>query len=142
MTPLDLVTVFWQTKCVTKSGVHCTCCEEKATKFLSVNGPISWTCRTQNISKNQNIYPHQSRITFQSLLWDTLYINCNSVIFFNCEMLDYANLGWAASKYLVSFRNFIKFKIISYIDILWSNSKEKGFLKIKIGFQQKFDSFL
>ena len=24
VTPLDLVTVFWQTKCVTKSGVHCT----------------------------------------------------------------------------------------------------------------------
>ena len=24
VTPLDLVTVFWQTQCVTKSGVHCT----------------------------------------------------------------------------------------------------------------------
>ena len=24
VTPLDLVTVFWLTKCVTKSGVHCT----------------------------------------------------------------------------------------------------------------------
>ena len=23
MTPLDLVTLFWQTKCVTKSGLHC-----------------------------------------------------------------------------------------------------------------------
>ena len=57
-------------------------------------------------------------------------------------MLDYANLGWAALKFIVSFRYFIKFKIISYIDILWSNGKEKGFLKIKIGFQQKFDSFL
>ena len=34
---------------------------------------FSWTCRIQNSSKNQNLYPHQSRITFQSLLWDTLY---------------------------------------------------------------------
>ena len=24
VTPLDLVTVFWQTKCVTKLGLHCT----------------------------------------------------------------------------------------------------------------------
>ena len=24
VTPLDLVTLFWQTKCVTKSGLHCT----------------------------------------------------------------------------------------------------------------------
>ena len=23
VTPLDLVTVFWETKCVTKSGLHC-----------------------------------------------------------------------------------------------------------------------
>ena len=27
----------------------------------------------QNISKNQNLYPHQSQFTFQSLLRDTLY---------------------------------------------------------------------
>ena len=32
---------------------------------LGINGLISWTRRTKNISKNQNLYPHQSRITFQ-----------------------------------------------------------------------------
>ena len=32
------------------------------------------TRRTQNISKKQNLYPYQSRITFSSLLWDTLYL--------------------------------------------------------------------
>ena len=26
------------------------------------------------ISKNPNLYPHQSRITFHTLLWDTLYV--------------------------------------------------------------------
>ena len=30
VTPLDLVTVFWQTKCVTKSRVHCT------SKFVAI----------------------------------------------------------------------------------------------------------
>ena len=35
--------------------------------------PFSWTCRTKNISKNENLHPHQSRITLPSLLWDTLY---------------------------------------------------------------------
>ena len=34
--------------------------------------PISWTRRIQNISKNQNLYPHQSRITYQPMLWDIL----------------------------------------------------------------------
>ena len=85
---------------------------------------------------------HSFKIVLKYVFGVFIYINCKSVIFFKYEMLDYANLGWTASKYLVSFRNFIKFKIISYLDILWSNSKEKGFLKIKIGFQQKFDSFL
>ena len=40
-----------------------------------INGPISWRCRTQNISKNQNLPPHQSRITLFTLQWDTLYLN-------------------------------------------------------------------
>ena len=39
-----------------------------------INEPISWTCRTQNISKNQNLYPQQSQITFVTLRWDTLYL--------------------------------------------------------------------
>ena len=38
-----------------------------------MNAPISWTRRIQNVSKNQNLYPHQSRITLPTLLWDTLY---------------------------------------------------------------------
>ena len=43
------------------------------TDKLAINESISLTHRTQNISKHQNLYPHQSRITFPSLLWDTLY---------------------------------------------------------------------
>ena len=29
-------------------------------------------------NKNQNLCPHQTRITFSGLLWDTLYINSHS----------------------------------------------------------------
>jgi hypothetical protein len=43
------------------------------TDELGINSPISWTSRTQNISKNLNIYPHESRITLFTFLWDTLY---------------------------------------------------------------------
>jgi hypothetical protein len=43
------------------------------TDELGINAPISWTRKIQNISKNQNLYPHQSRITYHSLQWDTLY---------------------------------------------------------------------
>ena len=35
--------------------------------------PVSWTCTTRNISKNQNLYPQQSQITYHSVRWDTLY---------------------------------------------------------------------
>ena len=47
----------------------------KKIKFykLGINGPISWTRRIQNTSKNQYLYAQQSRITYHSLLWDTLY---------------------------------------------------------------------
>ena len=37
--------------------------------------PFSWICRTQNISKNKNLYPHQSKINLPGLLWDTLSSN-------------------------------------------------------------------
>ena len=40
----------------------------------NINGHLSWKRRIQNISKNQNLYPHQSRITLFTLLWDTLYV--------------------------------------------------------------------
>ena len=56
-----------------------------------VNGPISWTHRTQNFSRKQNLYPHQSRITFQSLLWDTLYVkdlNISQRIWKNLKRLE------------------------------------------------------
>ena len=43
------------------------------TNKLGINGPISWTHRTQNSSKNQNLYPQQSQITLFTLPWDTLY---------------------------------------------------------------------
>ena len=41
---------------------------------LGINEAISWTSRIQNIRKNSNLYPHQSRITFYTLPWETLYI--------------------------------------------------------------------
>ena len=44
------------------------------TDELGINGSISWTCRIQNISKNQNLYLRQSQITLFTLPWDTLYI--------------------------------------------------------------------
>ena len=43
------------------------------TEELGINAPLSWTSRIQNTSKNPILYPHQSRITYHSLLWDTLY---------------------------------------------------------------------
>ena len=51
------------------------------------NWSFSGTYRTSYISKNLNIYPHQSRITLYTLLWDTLYsmvtsrTHCGSLIF-------------------------------------------------------------
>ena len=38
------------------------------TDELGINAPISSTCRILNSSKNQNLYPHQSRITFYPML--------------------------------------------------------------------------
>ena len=43
------------------------------TDELGINANTSWTRRIQNTSKNQYIKAHQSRITYHSLLWDTLY---------------------------------------------------------------------
>ena len=37
--------------------------------------PFSLTHRTQNISKNQKLYPQQSQITLFTLPWDTLYVS-------------------------------------------------------------------
>ena len=45
------------------------------TDELDINAPLSWTGRIQNSSKNPNLYPHQSRITYHSLLRDTLYLD-------------------------------------------------------------------
>ena len=42
------------------------------TDKLGIIGPISWTHAIQNISKNLNLYPQQSQITFFTLPWDTL----------------------------------------------------------------------
>ena len=36
VTPLDLVTVFWQTKCVTKSGLHCTLKNKVFKNFINI----------------------------------------------------------------------------------------------------------
>ena len=41
---------------------------------LGINVPISWTRRSQNTSKNPYLYAHQSRITYQSLLWDRYHV--------------------------------------------------------------------
>ena len=43
------------------------------TDELGINAPNLWTCRIQKTCKNQYLYAHQSRITYHSLLWDTLY---------------------------------------------------------------------
>ena len=43
------------------------------TDEFSIKVPFSWTHRTQNISKNQNLYPQKSQITLFTLPWDTLY---------------------------------------------------------------------
>ena len=39
---------------------------------------FSWTRRIQNMSKNHNLYLHQSKITLPGSLWDTLYIKLDS----------------------------------------------------------------
>ena len=36
--------------------------------WWGINGPVSWTLRTQKISKNQNLYPLQSRNISSTLL--------------------------------------------------------------------------
>ena len=46
--------------------------QKNKTDAFGIKLPFSWTRRIQNISKNQNLYPHQSRITLYSLQWDTL----------------------------------------------------------------------
>ena len=61
---------------------------------LGINGPISWTHRTQNISKNQNLYPQQSQITLFTLPWDTLY----SVHYWNKVMKFLSVQLWIMSK--------------------------------------------
>ena len=52
---------------------------------VGINVPVSWTL-TKNISKNQNLYPQQSQITYCSLRWDTLYLR---VLFFPFLMLTF-----------------------------------------------------
>jgi hypothetical protein len=39
------------------------------------NVGFSGTHTTSYIMRNLNVYPHQSRITFHTLLWDTLYMS-------------------------------------------------------------------
>ena len=59
----------------------------KKTGEFSIKVPFSWTHRTQNISKNQKLYPQQSQITWFTLPWEpciknlcvfvkTNYVNC------------------------------------------------------------------
>ena len=42
------------------------------TDELGINAPNLWIHRIQKTSKNQYLYAHQSKITYHSLLWDTL----------------------------------------------------------------------
>ena len=54
-----------------------------------------WTCRIQNISKNHNLYLHQSKITLPGLLWDTLYVKIYSASFsFNLVFISMNNYKW------------------------------------------------
>ena len=46
--------------------------------MVGKNVGFSGTHRTSYTQKNLNVYPHQSRITFHTMLWDTLYSrNCS-----------------------------------------------------------------
>ena len=52
------------------------------TDELCINEPISWTRRTQNISKNQNLYLYQSRIAFPVwTLLSRIWTYCHQVSF-------------------------------------------------------------
>ena len=62
------------------------------TDELGINVPISWTRRTQNISKNENVCLYQSRITLFTLIWDTLYLRW--VILINT---DFGPIGYSLS---------------------------------------------
>ena len=70
-------------------GVEGTQIEKIKIDELDINVPISWTHRIQNTSKNSYLYAHQSRITYQSLLWDTLYI-----YFFLTNIFCYVAWRW------------------------------------------------
>ena len=56
--------------------------------------PFSLTCRTKNISKSQNLNPHQSRITLPSLQWDTLYFFLYTNSEFHCSFYVLSYVNW------------------------------------------------
>ena len=53
---------------------------------FSIKVPFSWTHRTQNISKNQKLYPQQGQITYHSLRWDTLYMYPQEISYENASL--------------------------------------------------------
>ena len=55
--------------------------KSRKTDEWGINGPISWTRSTKNVSKSPNLHPQWGRITLFTLLWDTLYV-CFSIFFF------------------------------------------------------------
>ena len=62
-----------------------------------INVPISWTRRTQNINKNQNLYSHQIRIIFFTLRYPVW--NIITTFFFylaGCSRLGCSNLEWSS----------------------------------------------
>ena len=83
---------------------------------------------TQNSSKNQNLYPHQSRITYHPMPWDTLYlVSANS--FYDLLNIHIITTFWKLSNYIHAM--YLLFMIpcifwggnlaIQYINVIWSH---------------------
>ena len=69
--------------------------KSRKTDEWGINGPISWTSSTKNVSKSPNLHPQWGRITLFTLLWDTLYVCFSIFFFFNFDIkLWQSNLVW------------------------------------------------
>ena len=73
----------------------------KKTGYVGIKLPFSWTHKTKNICKNQNLHPHLSRVTLAGLLWDTLHI-IFSKYWYAISMSSVKTIGILANFYLTS----------------------------------------
>ena len=82
--------------------------KSRKTDEWGINGPISWTRSTKNVSKSPNLHPQWGRITLFTLLWDTLYV-CFSTILFEFRrqsLTDRFGLKSALTKWFLWACNF------------------------------------